>query len=817
MKVYEAVIYRNGSTVVRAKCEGMCVRRDAPATTLTIRAPYVFATRPSDKLAVTSCSPSCRVVKSELVKRHVTREALIETLSPEIRDLYATLKLKLREHATQCNQLQCLESRKEALEKLADNMADPRAIVSAMGFMKRPFRYGPGPWMRGPGPCMRGRGGPWMRGRGGPGMRGRGGPGVNGRCARGPGREGRGRQGRGRQFQGAPVFDRTVDNAMVLEEEDCGPEEPLDQRLNPVTAVGNDTAIDQEVASDDSSSFSEELAELAWGDGDGNGDDESQEDGEGEDGAKGTAEATETAETSGRKGGEGCRRKGGEERWRKGRRGVVGVVCRVMTQAAEEVSRLDLELIDLHTQADFLKDEIVTLSYQLDQELGLMVRQPLARQKPMATDALQQLMARVEVPRCEVMHDIQAIVEPVQRRQDAAMESALGADSAPGADSALGAETGAETGVERGAERGAEAGADDLIVDLDLEFLLGNSSWHPVYDFKFVGDNLETCKVDYYAEVVQHTRLDLLGDVSVYLSSGGVNEKPSPDPQEKLFVDIKEPVRRVPMPRPMARMLVAEVAEEQDGKERSHRARRAAHSGSDHFGNQRVLLAEGTVVKSKGGPQRLCLASFELPSRIYHQVFANNPTAAYRAFYITNQSEFTLMNHATANVFIASQFIGASRLHDYCLPDAEVCLYGGIDEAVNVKCLTDGNETYNSTTGNLLVGNGKKETRSTKLHIHNTHEDVDINLIISYPFPSVKNEAIKVTVQDLTITKNLQTCTYHTDVLAAHKNQQTKFLHNETTGSVIEHRELKKKDEFDTVGLVYAIEYPKDQEITITF
>ncbi|EZG43065.1 hypothetical protein GNI_190840 [Gregarina niphandrodes] len=149
MKVTEATIYVNGQAMIKARHGDVKVKRSGGQSVVRIETPCLLHTTSNLAVVAVSTIP-CRVVNSRFVERHVTREALVELMSPDVKEIYNDLKQSLRKHALTASRIRSLENKKNVLEKLCSNMVDPRTLSCTM----RPGFGGPGfagPGCGGPG------------------------------------------------------------------------------------------------------------------------------------------------------------------------------------------------------------------------------------------------------------------------------------------------------------------------------------------------------------------------------------------------------------------------------------------------------------------------------------------------------------------------------------------------------------------------------------------------------------------------------------------------------------------------------------------
>ncbi|EZG43066.1 hypothetical protein GNI_190850 [Gregarina niphandrodes] len=434
-----------------------------------------------------------------------------------------------------------------------------------------------------------------------------------------------------------------------------------------------------------------------------------------------------------------------------------------MGDSSERVCEMELERTELEMDLACLRDLICAQSSQLELELGERFRRI---QYSDASSTLREVLGYAELKRTEKICDIEVTVE---------------------------------------ASTTADEESGDVSVELELEFLVGDCSWRPVYDCRFTGARLARCEVEYYAEVTQQSRLDFPGDAAIYFSSGNPSREREPRVQPKQWVDLRKAVpQAAPPPMLMAAAGFGAAPLSASCRKVAVRECRAG------FGNLRVLLPPGRQLPHKMGQQRVELGTFELAAELFHHVVLADSRAAYRVFYLRNTSEFSFLADAATRIYLDGSFVGEGCLGQLGAPDAELVLYAGVDEAVSVHTLKH-DEEFLSRGGNLLFGNNKRQAHATQLAIHNTHEDHTTRLVLSYALPASKNQLVKVE------TVKLQTYTYDNDILAVHANTTEAgllFL-NDKTGNVVESFDLPPKTEKITKEFKYVIEFPADQDIEI--
>jgi uncharacterized protein (TIGR02231 family) len=282
--------------------------------------------------------------------------------------------------------------------------------------------------------------------------------------------------------------------------------------------------------------------------------------------------------------------------------------------------------------------------------------------------------------------------------------------------------------------------------DLELNYVMPNARWEPIYDLRF-DEALNETEVQYRAAVYQSTGEDW-ADVNLKLSTARPQAGAAPPELEPKYVDFYQPYVAAPAPAQATAVMRGEAAAEEEPQElvaaevdlepAAYYEAGEAEAAVETRGPAVTYVVPGLPsVSADGEPHVVAVSNHRFRGELAHVVVPEHGDVAYLRAKVTNGTELTFLA-GVANVFRGDEYVGRAEL-ELTVPGAELEYYLGADDRLRVE--HDCQRITDESSG--LTGSNRKMTFKAETELEN-HTGGAADVVVKQRLPVPLNKDIKV-------------------------------------------------------------------------
>jgi uncharacterized protein (TIGR02231 family) len=326
-------------------------------------------------------------------------------------------------------------------------------------------------------------------------------------------------------------------------------------------------------------------------------------------------------------------------------------------------------------------------------------------------------------------------------------------------------------------------------VELDVNYVVNNAGWHPVYDLRAVNTKAPI-QLNYKANVFQSTGEEWK-NVKLKLSTANPSLGGQKPELYAWYLDFYRPVSIYGSQAPKNKVMIRGAASMSDKSEsdedKSMPMKEAGYSSDFVSTIQTSLNTEFDIglpytVMSASKPTLVDIRSYEMKATYEYSVAPKLDQDAFLLAKAIGWEEFSLLP-GEANIFFEGTFVSKTYIDPNNIKDT-LAVSMGRDKRIVVK-----REKVKDFTTRRTIGSNQRDSYAWEISIRNTKNE-SIKISIEDQVPVSQNNQIEVTVEDVGGAK-----------------------YTKETGKLIWNLDLKP-NETKKLLFKYEVKYPKDKVVS---
>jgi uncharacterized protein (TIGR02231 family) len=323
------------------------------------------------------------------------------------------------------------------------------------------------------------------------------------------------------------------------------------------------------------------------------------------------------------------------------------------------------------------------------------------------------------------------------------------------------------------------ASENDQNIKLNLNYVLMNAGWQPLYDLRATDIN-NPVKLIYKAKIYQSTGIEWR-DIPVTISTGKANASNTQPQLSPKYLRFFEPAPRYNRQRPQAAMKKMQFEQAEAVSAPRTEADRVQADMKTTQTRVEFHPEQKQTIPGNGKEFTIHLTSHTLDAEYTYYTVPKLDNDAFLLAKVSEWEEYNLIP-AKANLFFEGRFVGSSFFNTNTTSDT-LTFSLGKDKSIIVK-----HEKLKDYETEKFIGKNKKISYERNIQVKNTKQN-SIDIIIKDQIPVSTHEDITVEPLDLSNAK---------------LNKEKGFL---TWNKTIQPNQTEE------LTIKYSIEYPKDKKI----